>query len=43
MYLTDNESNFNVIDLDNYSTIIGTAIGGVVIGLKACIMIFIFI
>lgn len=43
MYLTDNESNFNVIDFDNYATIIGTTIYGVTIGLKACIMIFIFI
>ena len=43
MYLTDNESNFNVIDFDNYSTIIGTTIVGIVIGLKACMMIFVFI
>jgi group I intron endonuclease len=43
MYLTDNESNFNVIDFDNYSTIIGTVIGGIVIGVKACMMIFTFI
>jgi NADH-ubiquinone oxidoreductase chain 1 len=43
MYLTDNESNFNVIDFDNYSTIIGTTIFGIVIGLKACMMIFVFI
>lgn len=43
MYLTDNESNFNVIDFDNYSTSIETIISGLVIGLKACIMIFTFI
>ena len=43
MYLTENESNFNVIDFDNYSTIVGTTICGLVIGVKACIMIFIFI
>jgi NADH-ubiquinone oxidoreductase chain 1 len=43
MYLTDNETNFNVIDFDNYNSIIGTTISGVVIGLKACIMIFTFI
>jgi NADH-ubiquinone oxidoreductase chain 1 len=43
MYLTDNGSNLNVIDFDNYSSIIGTAISGVVIGLKTCIMIFVFI
>lgn len=43
MYLTDNESNFNIIDFDNYSTIIGTMISGIVIGIKACIMIFTFI
>jgi NADH-ubiquinone oxidoreductase chain 1 len=43
MYLTDNESNFNVIDFDNYSTAIGSIISGLVIGTKACIMIFTFI
>ena len=43
MYLTDNETNFNVIDFDNYNSIIGTTISGVVIGVKACIMIFTFI
>nr|YP_010982487.1 NADH dehydrogenase subunit 1 [Acrocalymma vagum]WOH21444.1 NADH dehydrogenase subunit 1 [Acrocalymma vagum] len=43
MYLTDNETNFNVIDFDNYSTIIGTMVGGIVIGFKTCIMVFVFI
>lgn len=43
MYLTENESNFNVIDFDNYNSIIGATISGVVIGLKACVMIFTFI
>jgi NADH-ubiquinone oxidoreductase chain 1 len=43
MYLTDNETNFNVIDFDNYNSIIGTTIGGIVIGVKACIMVFVFI
>ena len=43
MYLTDNGSNFNVIDFDNYSSIIGTAISGIVIGVKTCIMVFVFI
>jgi NADH-ubiquinone oxidoreductase chain 1 len=43
MYLTDSGSNFNVIDFDNYSTVIGTIISGIIIGLKACIMIFVFI
>jgi NADH-ubiquinone oxidoreductase chain 1 len=43
MYLTDNESNFNVIDFNNYNAIIGTTVYGLVIGLKACIMIFVFI
>jgi hypothetical protein len=38
MYLTENETNFNVIDFDNYNSVIGTTISGVVIGLKACIM-----
>jgi NADH-ubiquinone oxidoreductase chain 1 len=41
MYLTDNETNFNVID--NYNSIIGTTISGVVIGVKTCIMVFVFI
>ena len=43
MYLTENETNFNVIDFDNYNSVIGTTISGVVIGLKTCIMIFVFI
>ena len=43
MSLTENESNFNVINFDNYSTIIGTLVSGLVIGVKACIMIFVFI
>jgi len=43
MYLTENETNFNVIDFDNYNSVIGTTISGVVIGLKTCVMIFTFI
>jgi len=43
MYLTENESNFNVIDFDNYNTAIVTIISGLVIGFKSCIMIFVFI
>jgi len=43
MYLTENESNFNVINFDNYNIIIGTTVSGVVIGFKACVMIFTFI
>ncbi|RHZ43587.1 hypothetical protein Glove_991g9 [Diversispora epigaea] len=43
MYLTDNETNFNVIDFDNYNSIIGTIVSGVVIGVKSCIMVFVFI
>jgi len=43
MHLTENETNFNVIDFDNYNSILGTTISGVVIGVKACIMIFVFI
>jgi NADH-ubiquinone oxidoreductase chain 1 len=43
MYLTDNESNFNVINFDNYNTIVGTTVYGIVIGLKACVMIFTFV
>ena len=43
MYLTNNETNFNVIDFDKYSTIIRTTLYGLVIVVKACIMIFVFI
>jgi NADH-ubiquinone oxidoreductase chain 1 len=43
IYLTEGETNFNFIDFDNYSTIIGTTIAGIVLGVKACIMIFTFI
>lgn len=43
MYLTNGESNFNIINFDNYNTIIGTIIHGIVLGLKACAMIFTFI
>lgn len=43
MSLTENESNFNIINFDNYSTVIGTLVSGSVIGIKTCIMIFIFI
>lgn len=43
MYLTENESNFNVIDFDNFSPIIVTTIHGVIIGVKTCMMIFTFI
>jgi len=43
MYLTVNETNFNVIDFDNYNTAVGTMIGGLVIGVKTCIMVFTFI
>jgi NADH-ubiquinone oxidoreductase chain 1 len=43
MYLTENETNFNVIDFDNYSLISVTIIYGIIIGFKACSMIFVFI
>lgn len=43
LYLTDNGSNFNVIDFNNYSAMLGATISGLIIGLKACIMIFTFI
>jgi NADH-ubiquinone oxidoreductase chain 1 len=43
MYLTENESNFNVLNFDDYNIIIGTTVSGVVIGFKACVMIFTFI
>jgi NADH-ubiquinone oxidoreductase chain 1 len=43
MYLTNDESNFNIIDLDTYSTIIKPMLYGATLGLKSCIMIFIFI
>ena len=41
--ITDNEHNFNFIDFDKYIAIIETIISGIIIGFKACIMIFIFI
>lgn len=43
MSLTDNESNFKIINFDNYNTVIGILISGLVIGTKTCIMIFTFI
>lgn len=43
IYLTENGSNFNVIDFNNYSTILAAIITGVTIGIKACMLIFTFI
>jgi NADH-ubiquinone oxidoreductase chain 1 len=43
IYMTDNGYNFNVIDYDNYNPIIVTIISSIIIGFKACIMIFTFI
>ena len=43
IYLTDAESNFNLMDYDNYSPIIEHLTSSIIIGLKACIMIFTFI
>ena len=43
IYITDNEDSFNLINFDNYIAIIETIISGIIIGFKACIMIFIFI
>ena len=43
IYLTGNGSNFNVIDFNNYSTILAAIITGVTIGIKACMLIFTFI
>jgi NADH-ubiquinone oxidoreductase chain 1 len=43
MNLTNGESNFNIINFENYNSLIGTIIHGIVIGLKACMMIFTFI
>jgi len=43
MNLTNGESNFNVINFDNYNSTLGAMIHGIVIGLKACAMIFTFI
>jgi NADH-ubiquinone oxidoreductase chain 1 len=40
MNLTNGESNFNIINFENYNSLIGTIIHGIVIGLKACMMIF---
>ena len=41
--LTDNGNNFDLINLGQYSPIIETVVSTVVIGFKACSMIFVFI
>ena len=43
MYITDNESNFNLFSVDNYIVIIVATIFFIIMGLKTCIMIFTFI
>ena len=43
MYLTENETNFEIINLDNYSTVVVSLVSGLIIGLKTCVMIFVFI
>jgi len=43
MYLTDNGTNFDVVNFDSYNSIIGTTTSGIVLGVKACIMVFVFI
>ena len=43
IFLTDDEYNFNIINFDNYIAVIETIISGMIIGFKACIMIFTFI
>jgi NADH-ubiquinone oxidoreductase chain 1 len=43
MYLTDNETNFNIINFDQYIVMIGGIVYGTILGVKACIMIFTFI
>jgi NADH-ubiquinone oxidoreductase chain 1 len=43
MYLTENETNFNVINFNNYDSIIGLSVHGLIIGIKSCVMIFTFI
>jgi|SRR6187549_3192986 NADH-ubiquinone oxidoreductase chain 1 len=41
--LTDNENNFNLINLSDYSPILENIVSALVIGFKTCVMIFIFI
>jgi len=43
MHITENDTNFNIIDFDSYYTVIGTIVSGLVIGVKTCTMIFTFI
>jgi len=41
--LTDNENNFDLINLGDYNPILETIVSALVIGFKACSMIFVFI
>jgi NADH-ubiquinone oxidoreductase chain 1 len=43
LYITNYETNFTIFDFDNYNVLIGAIIFGIVLGIKACIMIFTFI
>ena len=42
MYLTENETNFDVIDFSP-NTVLGSLFSAIIIGTKTCIMIFVFI
>jgi NADH-ubiquinone oxidoreductase chain 1 len=41
--ITNNETNFTIIDFDYYNIMIGASISGTILGIKTCIMIFTFI
>jgi len=43
IYLTDYAANFDVRHFDDYLLIIATTMGGVILGVKTCMMIFTFI
>jgi NADH-ubiquinone oxidoreductase chain 1 len=43
LYITNYETNFTLINFDHYNIIIGASISGIILGIKACIMIFTFI
>jgi NADH-ubiquinone oxidoreductase chain 1 len=43
LHITNYETNFNIINFDNYNVLIGASIYGIILGIKACILIFTFI
>jgi NADH-ubiquinone oxidoreductase chain 1 len=43
MYMTNCETNFNIVNFDNYNVVTVASIYGIILGIKASIMIFTFI